>query len=156
MNTWTGWDDDDEFAKRIRRELADAAGQVEPRRTLADLLERIRIRRPRRRRRIHKAARSAPGPETRPQTRMIPVAGPGVRHPAPAAAWPRCPCGRKSAADFCCWHCAVAYDGGWNLRPYSPGAPWFDTHTGGCELRQRALDPAWYAGTARPRGENRA
>ena len=71
MNTWTGWDDDDEFAKRIRRELADAAGQVEPRRTLADLLVK-RIRRPR------SGGRAAAAASTRPPGQH-PTRRPGAR-----------------------------------------------------------------------------
>lgn len=143
---------DREFEERLRRELHDAADQIEPRRTLADLRRRILIWRlfHRHPRRLRKAARSAPEPPTELLTKLVPVAGPLVRHARPAAVtWPRCPCGRRTYYEWCCFPCMAAYDGGWELVPYTSTAAWTDVHTWSCEMRQAERDPAWYAGTAR-------
>ena len=70
---------DPEFEARVRRELHDAADQVEPQRTLADLRRRIKIWRlfHRRPRPLHGAARSTPDPPTQamPRTSLVWRAG---------------------------------------------------------------------------------
>lgn len=142
---------DREFEERLRRELHDAADQIEPRRTLADLRRRILIWRlfHRRPKRLRKAARSRPDPETVLLTQLVPVAGPLVRHARPAADYPRCVCGRRTFTGWCCWTCMVADDGGWLLGPYDRAAAWTDVHTRACDLRQAERDPVWYAAPAR-------
>lgn len=168
MRRWEPGPEEDPLEARIRRELGEAASQVEPTRTLADLRRRILIWRlfHRHPRRLRKAARSEPEPATEligavvdrrggataPPRRVILPVGRAVR-PAPAhghhpARPARCVCGRPTWRAFCCWACMVAQDGGWVLQPWSPAAPWTDVHTWTCEDRSRRYDPRWHAGTA--------
>jgi len=143
---------DPEFEARLRRELHDAAEQVEPQRTLADLRRRIKIWRlfHRHPRRLRHAARSTPDPptETMPRTSLVWRAGPvpvstDVSSCQPV---PRCVCGRPSEPrwPWCCWVCRAATDGGWSLGPWRPGLHWTAAHTWACEQRrQRHAAVAW-------------
>ena len=154
---------EDPLEARLRRELHQAADQIEPQGTLADLRRRIKIWRlfHRRPRRLVKAARSEPEPSTEllspvdpdrrggrsdappPAAPSTPVGrqqGPAHRH-HPQAPPHRCRCGRPTWRPFCCWTCMVAKDGGWLLLPWSPMAPWTDVHTWTCEERSARYDP---------------